>query len=145
MTICGIGSVKAQIADPVKWSFVTNRLNDTIAELKFIANIDAGWHLYSQNLSKNGPLPLEFIFTEINGAILQGKVVESESTEEYDPMFELKVKFFTGKAVFKQKIRITSSGPVSFKGTISYQSCDNRSCIPGDAVFSFSIQGGSGL
>lgn len=134
-------SVSAQMLEPVKWSFKTNRINDTVAELQFIATIDQGWHLYSQHLPENGPLPLEFKFDKVSGANLLGKVAEPKSQEEYDPMFEMKVKFFLKKAVFTQKIKITGNKPVTLKGTMSYQSCNDNSCIPGETEFSFSLDG----
>jgi thiol:disulfide interchange protein len=141
LNLCGVHSVKAQMLEPVKWTFKTNRISDTIAELQFSANIDQGWHLYSQHLPENGPLPLEFKFDKVSGVNLVGKVAEPKSHEEYDPMFEMKVKFFEKRAVFTQKVKITTNKPVTLKGTMSYQSCDDKSCIPGDTEFSFSLDG----
>ena len=133
--------VSAQMLEPVKWSFKTNRINDTVAELQFIATIDQGWHLYAQQLPENGPLPLQFKFDKVSGANLIGKISEPKSHEEYDPMFEMKVKYFEKKAVFTQKVKITSNKPVILKGTMSYQSCNDNSCIPGDTEFSFTLDG----
>ena len=47
LLILAFQKVSAQMLEPVKWSFKTNRINDTTAELQFIANIDQGWHLYA--------------------------------------------------------------------------------------------------
>ena len=118
IALCGVQPAKAQMLEPVKWSFKTNRINDTIAELQYIATIDQGWHLYSQHLPENGPLPLEFKFDKISGVTLIGKVAEPKSHEEYDAMFEMKVKFFEKKAVFTQKVKITSNKPVTLKGVM---------------------------
>jgi len=70
-------SAFSQLHEPVKWSFKTNRINDTIAELQFIATIEPGWHLYSQEKYPvgEGPLATEFIFQNITGAKLLGKVI----------------------------------------------------------------------
>ena len=48
-------SAFSQLQEPVKWSFKANRINDTIAELQFIAKIDMTWHLYSQQVPPDGP------------------------------------------------------------------------------------------
>lgn len=141
LLILAFQKVSAQMLEPVKWSFKTNRINDTTAELQFIANIDQGWHLYAQHLPENGPLPLQFNFDKVSGAKLIGKVAEPKSHEEYDPMFEMKVKYFVAKVVFTQNVKITSNKPVTLKGSMSYQSCNDNSCIPGDIEFSFTLEG----
>jgi len=141
MVLCGVKPAEAQMMEPVKWSFKTNRINDTTAELQFVATIDKGWHLYSQHLPEDGPLPLEFRFEKVSGATLVGKVAEPKSHEEYDPMFEMTVKYFSDQAVFTQKLKITGNKPVSIKGILSFQSCDDKSCIPGETEFSFNLEG----
>jgi len=134
-------NVFAQIKEPVKWSFKTNRINDTIAELQFIANIDNTWHLYSQSIPQGGPLPTEFKFDKITGAKLLGKVGEPKGHEEYDKMFELKIKYFDKQAIFVQKVKITSNKPAVLKGILYYQTCDDNSCISGESDFSFTLEG----
>ena len=47
------------------------------------------WHLYSQNLPKDGPLPTEFIFEVADTAFeLLGKTEESKTVTAFDPIFE---------------------------------------------------------
>lgn len=135
----------SQIKDPVKWSYKSIRINDTIAELQFTANIDKGWHLYSQAIPDGGPLPTEFKFEKITGAKLTGKVTEPKGHEEYDQMFEMKVKYFDGQAIFVQKVKITSNKPALVKGILNYQACDDKSCISGDSDFSFNLEGAKSI
>ena len=47
----------AQIFTPVEWEFSQKQLSDTEIELQFKANIDEGWHLYSQHIADDGPVP----------------------------------------------------------------------------------------
>lgn len=135
----------AQMKDPVKWSFKSNRINDTIAELQFIASIENSWHLYSQYLPEGGPLPTEFKFEKISGAKLTGKVIEPKGHDEYDPMFEMKVKYFDKQAIFIQKVKITSNKPASLKGILYYQACDDKMCVSGESEFSFALDGAKSL
>jgi thiol:disulfide interchange protein DsbD len=51
------------------------------------------------------------------------------------------VKYFSDQAVFKQKLKITGNNEVSIKGILSYQACDDKSCIPGEAEFLFNLEG----
>ena len=134
-------SAFSQIQEPVKWSFKSIRINDTIAELQFVASIDRTWHLYSQAIQEGGPLPTEFKFEKATGIKLVGKVTEPKGHEEYDEMFELTVKYFEKEAIFTQKVKITSNKPVNVKGILYFQACDDKSCISGESEFTFSLEG----
>jgi len=131
----------SQIQEPVKWSFKSKRINDTTAELQFIASIEKGWHLYSQSIKEGGPLPTEFKFEKLTGVKLLGKVTEPTGLEEYDEMFEMKIKFFDHEAIFTQKVKITTDKPVKVTGILYYQTCDDKSCIPGESEFTFALPG----
>lgn len=134
-------SAFSQLQEPVKWTFKANRVNDTIAELQFTAKIDATWHLYSQKLPPDGPLPTVFKFDKTEGFQLIGKVIEPKPLEEFDEMFEMKVNYFALQAIFVQKVKIQSNKPVKISGEIEYQACDNKSCISDTRVFSFELAG----
>jgi thiol:disulfide interchange protein DsbD len=133
----------AQVLETVKWSFKTNRINDTVAELQFVAKIQPGWHLYSQKKYPvgEGPLATEFIFEKITGAKLVGKVTEPEGHNGYDEMFQTNVKSFDIEAIFTQKIKIISNNPVKLSGLIYFQTCDDGSCTSGESEFDFSLPG----
>jgi len=132
----------AQILEPVKWSYKVNRINDTDAELVFTATVDKNWHVYSQDVPENGPRPTIFTFDKGQGFQLIGKVQEGKPLEEYDPNFEMKVKYYALKAVFKQKIKITSDKPVKVTGVLEFMCCDDHQCIPPTEVpFLFTMDG----
>jgi len=53
-----IGSVSnAQIHNPVTWETSVEKINDSEFNLLITAGIEAGWHLYSQNVPEGGPIP----------------------------------------------------------------------------------------
>lgn len=133
----------AQLQDPVKWSYAVNDLNETESELVFTGKLDNGWHIYSQYTDDNGPLGIAFEFTPSKDYKLIGKVTESPKPhEEYDSDFGCKVRSFSGKVVFKQKIKRLSDKDFKVAGTFSYQACNNGSCIaPEDRDFNFSVKG----
>lgn len=134
-------SAFSQLQKPVKWSFKTNRINDTIAELQFNAKIDMTWHLYSQDVPPDGPRPTLFLIDKPKGFQLVGKVKEPKPKEEYDEMFEMNVKYFASEATFTQKIKIQSNKPFKVSGEIEYQACDDKSCIFEVEPFTFEIEG----
>jgi thiol:disulfide interchange protein len=131
----------SQLQEPVKWSFKVNRINDSIAELQFIAKIDLPWHLYAQSVPKDGPRPTVFTIDKANGFQLIGKVTEPKPFEEYDEMFEMNVKYFQLQSTFTQKIKIQSNKPVKVTGEVEFQACDNKSCIFDSKPFSFDLAG----
>lgn len=140
MGIMGVAS--AQQLDPVKWKYSVKETSPTEAELLFTAQLDAGWHLYSQYTSPDGPLAIEFTFEESNDYERVGKVMEPKPHEEMDDIFNCIVKSFSGKVVFRQKVKRISDKDFTVKGTVAYQLCNDGSCIaPEDHDFSFKVPG----
>ena len=132
----------AQIMDPVKWSFQVKELNGNESELIFTAQLDEGWHLYSQHTDPMGPIGISFEFTPSKDYALKGKVSEPKPHEEFDKDFNCTVRSFSGRVVFRQKIERLSQKDFKVKGTYSYQLCNNGSCIaPDDRDFTFSVKG----
>ena len=132
----------AQQLDPAKWTYSVKELPNNEAELVFSAKIEDGWHLYSQHTDPNGPLPLEFNFEKSDAYQRIGEVREPKPHVEMDPMFGVEVSSFSGNVVFRQKVKKTSEKDFTVKGTLSYQMCDNGSCIaPEDRDFSFKVKG----
>lgn len=141
--MCLMGNfVFAQQLDPAKWTYSVKETSATEAELVFTAKIDDGWHLYSQYTDPAGPLPIVFEFTKSADYELVGKVQEPKPHEEMDPLFDCVVKSFSGTVVFRQKVRRLSDKDFTVNGVLSYQMCNNGSCIaPEDRDFSFKVKG----
>lgn len=135
-----IGS--SQILNPVKWKFETEKISDTEYKLKFIANVDKGWTVYSQYTSDDGPVPTTVNFEKKDGIQLVGKSTESGSKKEgMDSYFGVNViKFLSDKPfVIEQKIKVTdASKPIT--GYVNFMACDHEKCLPpSDAEFSFTL------
>lgn len=135
----------AQILEPVKWSFSSKKTADADAEIILTATIDKGWHLYSQFIPENGPVPTEFVFDKSNLYQPVGKVLEPKPIAEKDPNFDnMVLKFFSTKAVFRQKIKILSDKTFTVKGTVTFMCCNDVSCLPpNDVSFSVKVEGAS--
>ena len=113
-------TANAQILEPVKWSFSSERISDTEFDLIFRAEIDNNWHLYSQDIPMSPPAT-NFNFDQGAGYELVGKTIEeSEVIEEYDSNFEMVLKFFAFEAVFKQRVKLLSDTPVKVKGYLEF-------------------------
>lgn len=139
--VSSVLSVSAQMLEPVKWSFKTKVTGANTAELQFVATIDKGWHLYSQHLAEGGPMPTEFKIDKTAGIELVGAVSEPKPEEIFDNMFSMKVQFFNMGVTFVQKVKILTDKPVTVKGALTFQTCNDESCIPGESEFSFEVPG----
>ena len=145
LLVIGIGSLKSQIVEPVKWKFESKAISDNEAELIFTAQIDKTWHLYSQFLPPTSfEMPLEFKFEKSKFYKLDGKVSEPKGKKIMDKEAGVEIKCFENKAVFKQKIKVLTKEPFVLKGNIDGQACQDGKCIRVLSDFSFSIAGAKG-
>ncbi len=131
-----------QILTPVKWSFSTKQINSGEVDLVFKATIDNNWHLYSQDIKENGPVPTSFSIEKSSKFQLVGKVKEPKAIEEFDPNFDMVLKYFANEAVFKQRIKVLSPEGFKIKGYVEFMCCDDKQCLPPNEVeFEFNIKG----
>jgi thiol:disulfide interchange protein DsbD len=133
-------SVNAQIYDPVTWDFSYEKKDSNKYELVFVAAIEANSHIYSMDIPENGPIPTTFTFNNISGFKLDGKTFEATIPEEiFDEAFGFRIKTFSDKAEFRQKI-IGESQSFTVSGAVNYMSCNNKACSPPkDVEFTISI------
>ncbi len=125
-----IASVQSQILDPVKWSTSIKKISETEYDLISKATIDKGWHLYSQVVPDNGPLPTVFTFEENNAYQAVGKIKESKGTTELDPVFDMVITFFSNTATFTKRIKLTGDKGTTIKGEVEFMVCDDTRCLP---------------
>ena len=120
----------SQIHDPVKWSTSVEKISDSEYDLVVKATIEAKWHLYSQNVPDNGPIPTSFSFKTSPDFKLVGKTSEEKGHTVHDPVFEMEIKYFDNKAIFKQRIKISTQNAVKIIGEVEFMVCDDSSCLP---------------
>ncbi len=120
----------SQIEDPIKWTTSVEKISDSEYVLVSVADIEKGWHLYSQNVPNNGPIPTKFFYDISNSNFsLIGSTIEDKGHIIDDPVFRMKIKFFENKAIFKQKVKLESD--VNFiKGSVEFMVCDDAKCLP---------------
>ncbi|EPR73918.1 Cytochrome c-type biogenesis protein DsbD, protein-disulfide reductase [Winogradskyella psychrotolerans RS-3] len=120
----------SQVFDPVKWETKVEKISDTEYNLISIATIDSGWHLYSQNVPDNGPIPTTFSYTETKDFELIGKTSEEEGETIDDPVFQMRIKFFGNKAAFSQRIKVLNKELSLIEGEVEFMVCDDEKCLP---------------
>ncbi|MFC3199164.1 protein-disulfide reductase DsbD N-terminal domain-containing protein [Parapedobacter deserti] len=126
---CALGY--GQILDPVKWSYAAKKVSKDEAVLFLKADIDAGWHLYSQHVDEGGPVKTTFAFAPSGQYELVGKTAEPQPIKKYEEVFGMEVAYFEKQAVFQQRIKL-KAGQTVVKGTVEYMVCDDQQCLPPD-------------
>ena len=142
-----IGSIaSAQIHKPVIWETSVEKINESEFNLVVSATIEAGWHLYSQNVPEGGPIATSIVLNdESENFQLIGNPIEDKGIEEFDNVFNMKIKFFEKKASFKQKIRLLTEEKITIDGIVEFMVCDDTFCLPPTEVdLSFEVQGKAG-
>lgn len=125
----------AQVHTPVKWNFSVVPTSDGgDALLMFRASLDDGWHVYSQFISNEGPLPTTFTFPPNSDYSLVGKVrEEGNALKSYDSTFMMDVIWFAGSVTFVQKVKLHVPSTV-VKGKIEFMACTDEMCLPPDEL-----------
>ena len=132
----------SQILDPVEWSTSVEKISETKYKLITTATIDRGWHLYSQNVPDGGPIPTQFTYKNDGTFTLEGKTKEDAGETVDDPVFNMKIKFFSDNATFEQIIEVTDA-TTRISGTVFFMVCDDSQCsAPTEVDLSFVIKSG---
>ncbi len=132
-----------QMADPIDWEATVEKQNDSIFTLIFTATLDKGWHLYSQEVDEDGPIPTTFTFTSKEGIELLGEMEEPDVPAIYDDVFGMDIKFFKDEAVFEQQIKVLDPGSL-IEVEVEFMVCDDEQCLPPDTVpFQISLESGN--
>ena len=134
LAIASIFNLQAQISDPVTWSTATKQIDETNFEIIFNAEIEHGWHVYSQHIEGNdGPIPTEFGFSA-NGLTTEGTTSEPKGVEGFDKTFEMNIKYFEDKASFVQKVTIDDAFKDPVKASVFFMVCNDERCLPPEEV-----------
>ncbi len=119
-----------QIHNPVKWTTSVKKISSQEFELIATVILDDEWHIYSQEIPDGGPIPTLFSFTGDKRYLKKGNTKEGQGHVVNDEMFDMRIKYFDEKAVFKQRIRLKTDEKFIIKGTVEYMACSDENCLP---------------
>lgn len=125
-----VNTAQSQIFDPATWSFSYENKGNNVYEIIITATIDEGSHIYSMDIPAGGPIPTTFRFDTVPSWTVEGKTIEVTEPEEiFDEAFGMKIKSFSHKAEFRQ--RISAKEPsFTVSGVVNYMACNNVTCSP---------------
>ncbi|OUV53536.1 MAG: hypothetical protein CBC73_04820, partial [Flavobacteriales bacterium TMED113] len=135
----------SQIEDPVSWSFNVESLGNDEYKLVVSAEIEDGWHIYSQYKDPESfIIATAFYFEDVKGIDfkdlstervdypLDGNRIffkESEPIEKYVPIQEGFAKYFENSSEFTALIKVDSSIQyIQAQG--EFMVCNDEECLP---------------
>lgn len=122
----------AQVLSPVQWTFTSVKVSAKVYEVKLTANIQNGWHLYSQKQPADAiNIPTEIQFNKNPLVVLDGKASENGKMEVYtDKRLGISANQYSGKVEFVQKVKLKAAVKTNISGLVEYQTCDDKKCLP---------------
>lgn len=127
-------------ADPVVWKAPGAPVKVKAGgrfDLKLTAQIQDGWHLYSMKPVDDGPIPTRIWLPDGQPVQLAGAIRATDPEKLQDPSFGMEVELYEGEAEFTLPLRVAASapaGPLKLLVNASYQSCNNKICLPPKTV-----------
>lgn len=121
----------SQMKSPVSWNYEAKKKTANTYEVILTATVEKGWHIYSQNTGKGGPVPTTIRFkanplvTKIGTIKEQGKLEKN-----FDKLFNTNVLYYADKVVFVQTVKVKGNIKTSVSGTVEYMVCDDSQCLP---------------
>ncbi|MEY4651322.1 MAG: hypothetical protein RJA06_1395 [Bacteroidota bacterium] len=129
-----LGTAVAQILQPVSWTTSVRSLDGGKLELVASAKIDAGWHVYSQFIGSDGPIPTAFKLPESKDLKTEGPVREPKPIKEFDKNFGMELAYFAKKADFVIAAQRISPKAFTYTAEVEFMVCDDERCLPPDYV-----------
>ena len=121
----------AQIQKPVRWSFSIKKNSPTLYEVHVTADINNGWHIYSQTTPDGGPVATNVVFSNNPLMTMKGNAKERGKLETMnEPLFGVDVKQYEHKVDFVQTIQLKAPVKTNVSGTIEFMACNNTQCLP---------------
>ncbi len=133
LVLVSVLSASAQMVDPVHFTTQLKELTNNEAEIIFTGKIDAGWHVYSTELS-GGPIPATFNKVKMEGVETIGKLKpRGNEQKKFDKLFDMEVRFFENTATFVQKVKFTKEKYL-IDCYLEYGTCNDEMCMPPSSV-----------
>ncbi len=129
--------------NPVTWSFSAKKITDKTYEIHMKATIQSSWHLYSQKQPDDAiAIPTTFTIRANPLFKQDGKIQEVGKMEVMkDATLGVSANQYSNTVDFVQKIKLKGNVKTNFSGSVEYQTCDDKKCLPPKTVnFSVAIK-----
>ncbi|HRO69460.1 MAG TPA: protein-disulfide reductase DsbD family protein [Chitinophagaceae bacterium] len=122
--------------NPVSWSFTSKKIADKTYEVHLTATMATGWHLYSQVQPEDAiAIPTGFKINSNPLLSLEGNIRELGKMEKFhDKKLEVSANQYSGKVDFVQVVKLKANAKTNLTGSVEYQTCDDKKCLPPKTV-----------
>ena len=129
--------------NPVTWSFTAVKTGEKNYEIHMKATIQSNWHMYSQTQPGDAiAIPTSFVIKPNPLFSKDGKIKEVGKMEVmHDKELNLSANQYSNSVDFVQKIKLKANVKTNFSGSVEYQTCDDKKCLPPKTVnFDISVK-----
>ena len=129
-------SVGVSAQNPVTWTFTSKKLPNGNFEIHMTATMEKGWHLYSQT-QPDDAIAMPTTFTITNNPLIEvvGKIREDGKMEKFhDKELDLSANQYSKTVNFVQTVKLKAKAKTNFTGSVEYQTCDDKKCLPPKTV-----------
>ena len=125
-------ATNAQMLNPVQWTYTAKKIADKTYEVHLTATIQNTWHLYSQTQPEDAiTQPTEIIFKKNPLVLLDGNIKEVGKIQLFkDEKLKISANQYADKVDFVQKVKLKSNTKTNLVGSVEYQTCDDKKCLP---------------
>lgn len=133
----------AQSSTQVKWTFSSRKIADKTYEVHAIATVGGNFHIYSQNVGVEGPIPTSFTFTKNPLVTLDGTPKENgKLVKKKEEVWGGEVRYYENKVEFIQLVKAKNAAKTNVAGKVEYMVCNDEKCLPpSETTFSVAIGG----
>lgn len=136
LLIACIGKAGLAQLNPVNWGFTAKKIANKTYEIRLTANLESGWHLYSQIQPDDAiAIPTEIKFNNNPLLNFDGKIKESGKMEKFkDDKLGISANQYSQKVEFVQVVKLKGNVKTNINGSVAYQTCDDAKCLPPKTV-----------
>lgn len=128
--------IAATAQNPVSWSYSAKKTADKTYEITIVATITNGWHLYSQIQPADAiAIPTAIKINNNPLIIKDGKIKEIGKLQKYkDKELGISANQYSNTVSFVQKVKLKGKVKTNVSGSIEFQTCDDKKCLPPKTV-----------
>lgn len=132
-----------QSSKQVKWTYTAKKVADKTYEIHLTASMNGNWHIYSQNVGVDGPIPTNIVFSKNPLVVVDGKPKEvGKMIKKKEEVWGGVVNYYEKTVNFVQKVKIKGDVKTNMTGKIEFMVCDDSQCLPPSEInFEVSVGG----
>lgn len=103
----------------------------SVADTKLEVEVEKDWHIFSEHPEVKGVTPSHVDLEPSNSYTVE-KVLFPKPTPVYSDVFQKNLGFYTNQFTIQIQLKLKPgvSGEIPVKGTLKYQSCSDKICMP---------------